>query len=107
VTDQAVVELTPHLGVRAACQALGAAQAGYYRRHRQSLVPAPKKTIPHRERAQPRALGEAEQQAILDTLHSDRFVDLAPAQVWATLLDEGVYLGSISTFYRLLRPPKT
>jgi putative transposase len=36
-------------------------------------------------------------------LHSDRFVDLAPAEVWATLLDEGVYLGSISTFYRLLR----
>jgi putative transposase len=36
-------------------------------------------------------------------LHSQRFVDLAPAQVWATLLDEGIYLGSISTFYRLLR----
>ena len=34
---------------------------------------------------------------------SDRFVDMAPAEVWATLLDEGVYLGSISTFYRLLR----
>lgn len=36
-------------------------------------------------------------------LHSDRFVDLAPAEVWATPLDEGVYLASISTFYRLLR----
>jgi len=36
-------------------------------------------------------------------LHSERFVDLAPAEVWATLLDEGVYLGSQSTFYRLLR----
>lgn len=36
-------------------------------------------------------------------LHSDRFADLAPAEVWATLLDEGVYLGSQSTFYRLLR----
>ena len=36
-------------------------------------------------------------------LHSDRFADLAPAEVWATLLDEGVYLGSESTFYRLLR----
>ena len=36
-------------------------------------------------------------------LHSERFVDLAPADVWATLLDEGVYLGSQSTFYRLLR----
>ena len=36
-------------------------------------------------------------------MHSDRFADLAPAEVWATLLDEGVYLGSESTFYRLLR----
>jgi len=103
VTDQAVMELAPQLGVRAACEAVGAAQAGYYRRHRQSSAPAPKKPIPQRDRAQPRALTEAEQQAILDTLHSDRFVDLAPAEVWATLLDEGVYLGSISTFYRLLR----
>ena len=53
--------------------------------------PAP---VPHRDRPQPRALSAAEQQAILDVLHSDRFVDLAPAEVWATLLDEGVYLGS-------------
>ena len=35
-------------------------------------------------------------------LHSERFCDAAPAQVWATLLDEGSYLGSQSTFYRLL-----
>ena len=49
-------------------------------------------------------MSDAEAQGILDVLHSDRFVDLAPAQVWAILLDEGVYLGSESTFYRLLRP---
>lgn len=103
MTDQAVIELARQLGVRAACEAAGAAQAGYYRRHRQSSAPAPKKPIPQRDRAQPRALTEAEQQAIRDTLHSDRFVDLAPAEVWDTLLDEGIYLGSISTFYRLLR----
>jgi putative transposase len=36
-------------------------------------------------------------------LHSERFVDLSPTEVWATLLDEGRYLGSLSTFYRLLR----
>jgi putative transposase len=48
-------------------------------------------------------LSTAEQQGILEVLHSDRFADLAPAEVWATLLDEGVYLGSESTFYRLLR----
>ena len=40
---------------------------------------------------------------VLAVLHSDRFADAAPAQVWATLLDEGVYLASESTFYRLLR----
>jgi len=45
----------------------------------------------------------AEQQVIFDVLHSDRFADVAPAEVWAILLDEGVYLGSQSTFYRLLR----
>jgi transposase InsO family protein len=101
--DQAVMELAPQLGVRAACQAVGAAQAGYYRRHRQSPAPPRPEPIAHRQRRQPRALSAAERQAILDVLHSDRFVDLAPAEVWAILLDEGVYLGSESTFYRLLR----
>ena len=41
--------------------------------------------------------------AILTALHAERFADTAPAEVWATLLDEGTYLGSLSTFYRLLR----
>ena len=103
MTDQAVAELAPRIGVRDACDALGASQAGYYRRHRHSPAPQRPAPIPHRDRPQPRALSEAEQQAILDVLHSARFVDLSPAEVWATLLDEGVYLGSESTFYRLLR----
>jgi putative transposase len=103
VTDTAIAELAPTTGVRDACQAVGAAQAGYYRRHRQSAAPQRPAPVGHRERVQARALSQAERQAILEQLHSDRFVDLAPAEVWATLLDEGVYLGSISTFYRLLR----
>jgi len=103
MTDQAVMELAPQLGVRAACEAVGAAQASYYRRQRQSPPPPRPEPISHRQRRQPRALSAAEQQVILDTLHSDRFADVAPAEVWATLLDEGVYLGSHSTFYRLLR----
>ena len=103
MTDQAVMELAPQVGVRDACEAVGVAQASYYRRHRHSPAPARPEPIPHRQRRQPRALSAAEQQAILDVLHSDRFVDLAPAEVWATLLDEGVYLGSQSMFYRLLR----
>lgn len=103
MTDQAVMELAPQLGLRAACDAVGASHAGYYRRHRQSPAPLRTQPIPHRQRHQPRALTATERQAILDVLHSDRFVDLAPAQVWAILLDEGVYLGSESTFYGLLR----
>jgi putative transposase len=59
--------------------------------------------VPHRDRAQPRALSAPERAAILAALHSPRFADLAPAEVWAILLDEGTYLGSQSTFYRLLR----
>ena len=103
MTDTAIVELAPWVGVRTACEVLGAAQAGYYRRHRQS-PPSPRPApISHRDRHQPRALSEAERQAILEQLHSDRFVDVSPTEVWATLLDDGVYLGSISTFYRLLR----
>jgi putative transposase len=50
-----------------------------------------------------RALASQERAAILEVLHSERCVDVAPAQGWATLLDDGIYLGSISTFYRLLR----
>jgi putative transposase len=102
VTDAAVIELAPQIGVRAGCRAVGAAQGGYYRRHRISPAPARPAPMAHRDRPQPRALTQPEQRKVLDVLHSPRFVDVAPAQVWATLLDEGVYLGSISTFYRLL-----
>lgn len=53
-------------------------------------------------RLHPRALSGAEQQAVLDLLHSPRFRDTAPAAVYATLLDEGTYLASERTMYRLL-----
>jgi putative transposase len=103
MTDAAVAELAPVAGRRAACAAAGCAQASWYRRHRQSPLPPRPEPIPHRDRRQPRALDPAERQQILDVLHSGRFADAAPAQVWATLLDEGSYLGSVSTFYRVLR----
>ncbi len=90
MTDTAITELAPAIGVRAACDAVGAAQAGYYRRNRHSPAPPRRAPVGHRDRAQPRALTAAEQQAILDQLHGDRFVDVSPAEVWATLLDEGV-----------------
>jgi putative transposase len=53
-------------------------------------------------RVHPRALSVAEQQAVLELLHAPRFRDTAPAAVYATLLDEGVYLASERTMYRLL-----
>jgi putative transposase len=103
MTDTVIIELAPVIGVRAACAAVGAVQANWYRRHRQSPAPARPAPVPHRDRAQPRALTDAERKEVLAELHSDRFVDVSPTEVWAILLDEGRYLGSLSTFYRLLR----
>jgi len=103
VIDAAVSELAPRVGVRAACEAVGAGQAGYYRRHRVTPVPERPAVVAHRDRFQPRALTPTEREAILTELHSERFTDMAPAEVWAVLLDEGRYLGSVATFYRLLR----
>ena len=95
--EQTVEELTPVVGTRPACRALGAAPATIYRRRR---PPEPRPQCPRPVPA--RALSEAERQAVLEVLHSERFVDSSPAQVWATLLDEGRYLASERTMYRLL-----
>jgi putative transposase len=89
VTDEAIALLSPMIGTRAACRATGVAQATWHRRHRLSPAPARREPVPHRQRAQPRALALAERQAILGALHSPRFADLASDEVWATLLDEG------------------
>ena len=103
MTDEAIALLAPRIGTRAACVAAGVAQASWYRRHRSSPPPPKPAPVPHVERVQPRALAPAERQAILDALHSERFADTAPAGAWAALLDEGTYLGSVSTYYRVLR----
>ncbi|HEY2125770.1 MAG TPA: IS3 family transposase, partial [Streptosporangiaceae bacterium] len=103
MTDEAIALLAPRIGTRAACAATGVPQATWYRRHRVSAPPSKPVPVPHAERVQPRALAPAERQAILDALHSERFADTAPAEAWAALLDEGTYLGSVSTFYRVLR----
>jgi putative transposase len=103
VTGEAIAALAPRIGTRAACAAAGVSQATWYRRHRATPAAPRPEPVPHRDRVQPRALSPAERTAILDALHSPRFADLAPAEVWAILLDEGIYLGSQSTFYRLLR----
>ena len=53
--------------------------------------------------AQPRALSEVERKELHRVLDSEEFVDEAPATVYAKLLDQGVYLASVSTMYRVLR----
>jgi putative transposase len=103
VTSGAIAELAPRIGTRAACAAAGVPRASWYRRHRASPAPSRRPPVPHRDRAQPRALAPAERQAIPGALHSPRFADLAPAEAWAILLDEGTYPGSQSTSCRLLR----
>jgi len=95
--EATVEELTPIVGTRPACRALGASPATIYRRRR------PPEPRPRRPRPKPaRALSETEREAVLGTLHDERFVDSSPAAVWATLLDEGRYLCSERTMYRLL-----
>lgn len=80
-----------------ACALLGASRATIYRR-RKPTAPGP--AAPRPEPAN--KLTEAERQRILAVLRSAEYCDLAPAQVWARLLDDGIYLCSISTMYRLL-----
>jgi putative transposase len=99
--DQAVATLAPAVGTVRACQAVGQPRSSWYRRHRQSPPPPrPPRPVPA---SQPRALSAVERRQVLDTLHDERFWDTAPASVYATLLDEGSYLCSPSTMYRLLR----
>jgi putative transposase len=97
VLDAAVDELAPMVGRRRACAVMGRSRASHYRAKRPPVYgpPAPRRSH--------RALAPAEAEAVVATLNSERFCDRAPAQVWATLLDEGVYLASVSTMYRLLR----
>jgi putative transposase len=93
-----VEELTPIVGTRPACRALGASHATVYRRRN---PPPPRPPRPRQPPA--RTLADGERQAVLAELHSQRFVDRSPAQVWATLLDEGTYLASERTMYRILK----
>jgi putative transposase len=98
--DEAIGELEPMIGIRAACRATGRAQASHYRRHRQS--PAPVRPVRERK-AQPRALSAVERATVRALLNSPDLVDKAPATVYHELLDEGVYVASVSSMYRILR----
>jgi len=100
VIDEAIIELTPVVGTAAGCSAVGRPRSTHYRWHRQSLPP------PKPERVatpQPRALSEIERKEVLRVLHEPDHVDEAPATVYAKLLDEGLYVASVPTMYRILR----
>ena len=97
----AINELASHVGLEAACRAFAfnpayvyrdrARRRGVFSRHPITVRPRP-----------PLALSVAEQNRLLGVLDSERFADTAPAAVYATLLDEGQYYGSVRTMYRLL-----
>ena len=98
--DAAIATLAPVVGVRAACAAVGETQARHYRRHRRR-PPSPR---PRRAATgQRRALRDVERSDVLAVLHSDEHVDEAPATIYAKLLDQGIYLASTSSMYRILR----
>ncbi len=96
----------PRVGVARACGAFGVAERTFH--HRKAAAEG--RLAPRRSRAKPSGehqrvpwrIGDAERGHIKDVLCSDRFGDLAPAQVYATLLDEGIYLCSERTMYRIL-----
>lgn len=93
-------ELEAVTSTQDACTLLGLSRASVYRaRHPKMHGP----WLPRIPGVQPSALAEDERAAILAALSSVEFVDKSPAQAWAVLLDQGCYLGSVSTFYRVLR----
>ena len=98
--DDAISELKLVVGTREACRVTGRPQASHYRRHRTSPAPA---RSPTERKPQPRALSAVERAEVRAVLNSPEHVDKAPAAVYHELLDQGVYLASISTMYRVLR----
>ena len=130
--EQAVLDMKVELGERHACKRMGVARASFQRHQLRSLATlqgttdhdatfvavtdvssasAPSRQVRREEirqlrkvrRSCPRALTLLQRQALLDAVHQDRFVDRSVPYIYATLLDENLYYGSISTMYRVLR----
>ena len=97
------------MGIRRACSAFGLSRTAFYRYERSAKAAELEASAegvvkPPRPCNVPgRALTQVEEQTILDVLHSEQYVDMAPAEVVANLLDAGRYLCSVSTMYRILR----
>jgi putative transposase len=94
---ETALAVAPEVGMVAACHALGVSRATAYRHRR------PRPAAERRPRPRPvMALSDEERDAVLVQLHAERFADRSPAHVYATLLDEGTYLASERTMYRIL-----
>ncbi|MGH9291716.1 MAG: hypothetical protein ACRDZ6_02905 [Acidimicrobiales bacterium] len=85
---------------RTACEAVGVSRAGWYRRHRQSAAPPRRESV---RAPQPQALTEVERKEVHATLNSEEFCDDSSATAYAKLLDQGIYVASVPTMYRVLR----
>lgn len=92
----ATATLAQTTGVAAACAALGVPRSSLYRQRRPAARPTP---LP----ALRRALSPAERETVRTTLNSPAFVDCAPREVYAALLEQDTYLCSVATMYRILR----
>lgn len=100
----AVSELAAQVGIKRACELLAYPRSRYYRQQQPAAPPRP---LPEPAPAappatSPRALSAGERAVVRQLLNSERFVDSSPRQVYATLLDEAVYICSVSTMYRIL-----
>jgi putative transposase len=95
---EAVIECAPTFGITPLSSALGINRISIYRQVKKDKYPSVKALRPTSKRA----LSQTERQEVLSVLHEDRFVDMAPHEIYATLLDEGKYLCSIRTMYRIL-----
>jgi putative transposase len=92
-------QLAEQIGVKRACRVLGVARSSLYRIRQEKRiepVPSPEPSL------SPRALPPDEKATVREVLNSSRFQDQAPREVYATLLDEGQYLCSWRTMYRIL-----
>jgi putative transposase len=97
IATTAVDELRDVIGVSRAVDLFGIARSTYY-----AEPVAPEHLKPRNGGVQPNALTNTERQAVLDVLHADVNVDQSPYSVYASLLDDGKYLASIRSFYRVL-----
>ena len=99
---QALNQLAPEVGLAPACAALNLSRSTVYREDTRQRRLIPATSAPTSRPPAPLAFSAQERQQMLDELDSDRFADCSPYFVYATLLDEGRYIGSVRTLYRAL-----